>query len=102
MEGGYRVAPAQVRSVGSALAAEQTGPADLAATLDSARTADTGDPTLNGQVQKGVGDIAAGLRGLSAWLEQNAAILQKLSEGYPATDRVVADRLDQVGSQLVR
>jgi hypothetical protein len=100
MEGGYRVSPAQVRSVGAAFAAEQAGPAQLAATLDAARPADTGDVTLNGQIQGNVDGIAAALRGLSAWLEQNAASLRSVSDGYPATDRVVAGRLDQVGTRL--
>ena len=94
------VSPAQVRSVGTALAAERTVPADLAATLDGARVADTGDLALNGEIQRHVEAVAAALRGLSAWLEQNAASLRSAADGYPATDRAVAGRLDQVGTRL--
>jgi uncharacterized protein YukE len=96
----FQVQPEQVTAAAEAFAGQQQRPTELASTLQGAPRVDTGDLSLDGQVQTLLRDVVTAMQGLATGLEQDAAGLRQMVQSYQATDRAAARTFDQIGNKL--
>jgi hypothetical protein len=95
VEDGVHAVTGRIRATGEAFAGQQGKPAELATTLEGARSVDAGDaPGLTSQIQSMVTDFVTALNGIAAGLQQDAAMLQKQAGNYQAGETTKSQVLD--------
>jgi hypothetical protein len=90
MSGYFLVDPEQVTATSQSITGQQATPIDLAGTLRGADMVDTGDPTLDAEIQSMVGHFVSKLTRLAEVLGEDARGLGQVSENYQTADTQLA------------
>jgi hypothetical protein len=90
MSGYFLVDPEQVTATSQSITGQQGTPIDLAGTLRGAGMVDTGDPTLDAEIESLVGHLASKLSRLAEVLGEDARGLGQVSENYQTADTQIA------------
>ena len=90
MSGYFLVDPEQVTTTSQSITGRQATPIDLAGTLRGADMVDTGDPSLDAEIQNLVGHFVAKLTRLAEVLGEDARGLGQVSENYQTADTQLA------------
>src|SRR5437588_5000724 len=100
MSGMLQVDLEQLLATAGAFRGQQQVPTGLASTLDGARGADAGEPSLNGQIQVLVGQFLTALTDLATALERDSTGLTQSVQSYRDVDAAGAALARQLASEL--
>jgi hypothetical protein len=100
MSGMLQVDLEQLLATAGTFRGQQQVPTGLASTLDGARGADAGEPSLNGQIQTLVGQFLTALTDLATALGQDSTGLTRSAQSYRDVDAAGAALARQLASEL--
>jgi hypothetical protein len=92
----FRLQPSDLTAASEGFSGDRSVASDLASTLNGARTVDTGDASLDGRIESGMGEGATVLEKLSMVLAQNAKGLTAMVDNYNGAERMLAGRFDSI------